>query len=180
MLSELWTAGIGRLTDIELLPSARVARELLDFVQVDVRQRARAMTEGNLAAPDHRIVKGLFDAPARGVSYQVIYGAQVLQNPAVIQMLRQCVDAGEQARVFPQVPLNVMIVDDRWALVSARTMVGEIAHTAAMVVHESPFLTGLVGIFDALWQVAVPVTGGTGSAKAIGAPALETNGCSPI
>lgn len=171
LLSELWTAGIGQQTYVELLPSGETARAVLNSVQIDAQQQVRAMTVGNLASPDHQIVDGLFEALARGVGYEVIYGTQVLQDPAALRMVQQCVDAGEQARVFPQVPLNLTIVDDRWALVSARTTVGEITSTAAMVVHHSPFLAGLVGVFDALWRMAVPITSGT---ETSGAPALET------
>jgi AraC-like DNA-binding protein len=174
LLCDLWTAGIGQQTYVELLPSADTARAVLNNVQVDAQQRVRAMTVGNLASPNHQIVEGLFDALSRGVSYEVIYGTRVLQDPEALRKVQQCVDAGEQARVFPQVPLNLTVVDDRWALVSARTTVGGIVNTAAMVVHHSPFLTGLVGVFDALWRVSVPITGGTENTESIGAPALET------
>lgn len=174
LLSDLWTAGIGQQTYVELLPSAETARAVLNHVQVDVQQQVRAMTIGNLASPDHQIVDGLFDALGRGVTYEVIYGTRVLQDPAALRMVQLCVDAGEQARVFPQVPLNLTIVDDRWALLSARTTAGEITSTAAMVVHHSPFLTGLMGVFDAFWRMAVPITSGTDTSDAVGTPSLET------
>ncbi|GAA1588139.1 LuxR family transcriptional regulator [Kribbella sancticallisti] len=174
LLSDLWTAGVGQQTYVELLPSAETARAVLNHVQVDAQLQVRAMTVGNLASPDHQIVDGLFDALGRGVTYEVIYGTQVLQSPTALRMVQLCADAGEQARVFPQVPLNLTIVDDRWALLSARTPVGEIASTAAMVVHHSPFLTGLVGLFDAFWRMAVPITSGTETSDSIGAPSLET------
>jgi hypothetical protein len=174
LLADLWTAGIGQQTYVELLPSAESARAMLNHVQVDAQQQVRAMTVGNLASPNHQIVDGLFDALSRGVAYEVIYGTRVLQDSEALRKVQQCVDAGEQARVFPQVPLNLTVVDDRWALVSARATVGGIVNTAAMVVHHSPFLTGLVGVFDALWRVSVPITGGTENTEAIGAPALET------
>lgn len=174
LLSELWTAGIGQQTYVELLPSAEAAWSVLGNVQVDARERVRAMTVGNQASTQHRIVDGLFDALGRGVTYEVIYGTQVLQHSEALRMVQLCVDAGEQARVFPQVPLNLTIVDDRWALLSARTTVGGITSTAAMVVHHSPFLTGLVGVFDAFWRMAVPITSGTEPSDMTGAPSLET------
>jgi hypothetical protein len=174
LLSDLWTAGVGQQTYIELLPSAEAARAMLNHVQVDVQQQVRAMTVGNLTSPDTQIVEGLFDALDRGISYEVVYGTRVLQSPVTLRMVQMCVDAGEQARVFPQVPLNLTIVDDRWALLSARTTVGEIVSTAAMVVHHSPFLTGLIGLFDAFWRMAVPITSGVETSAAVGAPSLET------
>jgi hypothetical protein len=174
LLSDLWTAGVGQQTYVELLPSAEAARAVLNHVQVDVQQQVRAMTVGNLASPDTQIVDGMFDALDRGVTYEVIYGTQVLQSPVTLRMVQLCMDAGEQARVFPEVPLNLTIVDDRWALLSSRTTVGEIASTAAMVVHRSPFLTGLIGVFDAFWRMAVPITGNTETSDAVGARSLET------
>jgi DNA-binding NarL/FixJ family response regulator len=35
------------------------------------------------------------------VTYEVLYGTQVLQDPAALRKVQECVDAGEQARVFP-------------------------------------------------------------------------------
>jgi hypothetical protein len=63
-------------------------------------------------------------------------------------MVEFCADAGEQARVVPDVPMNVAIVDDRWALVAARASVAGHNRVAAPVVHDSPLLAGLVGIFE--------------------------------
>lgn len=156
VLSSLWD--VGRRDYIELLPSPEAARAVLDRVQVDAVSHVRAMTVGNLASPDHKIVDGLFDALARGVSYQVIYGTVVLQDPVALRMVQECVDAGEQARVFPQISMNLTIVDQRWALVAARAPVAGKDRITAVVVHHSPFLSGLTGIFESFWRMAVPIT----------------------
>ncbi|MEU1412572.1 helix-turn-helix transcriptional regulator [Streptomyces sp. NPDC049097] len=163
LLSQLWTRRFGQRTDFELLPSHEAGRQVLDSIQRDAQEQVRAMTLGNLSTEGHKIVDGLFDALNRGVRYQVIYGAHVLRDPAALHMVRQCVDAGEEARVFAHVPMNITVVDDRWALVAARTPAPGKAGIAAVVVHDSPFLTGLVGFFDAFWRMAVPITSGTGT-----------------
>lgn len=161
MLSQMWNRSFGRRTDFELLPSHNAGRQVLDSIQRLAQTRVRAMTLGNLSTEGHKIVDGLFDALSRGVEYQVIYGAHVLQDPTALRMVQQCVDAGEEARVFAQVPMNITVVDDRWALVAARAPLGGKPSIAAVVVHDSPFLTGLVGVFDAFWRMAVPITAGT-------------------
>ncbi|MEV6235393.1 LuxR C-terminal-related transcriptional regulator [Lentzea sp. NPDC051838] len=162
LLSRLWTRGLERRTDFELLPSHEAGRAVLDSVQTDARERVRAMTLGNLSTEEgHKIVDGFFEALARGVQYQVIYGAHVLHDAHALDMVQQCVEAGEDARVFPHVPMNVTIVDDRWALVAARAPMAGKQNIAAVVVHDSPFLSGLVGFFDAFWRMAVPVTKST-------------------
>ncbi len=160
-LSQLWNRNFGRRSDFELLPSHAAGRQILDSIQRQAETQVRAMTLGNLSTEGHKIVDGLFDALSRGVKYQVIYGAHVLQDPAALHMVQQCVDAGEEARVFAHVPMNIAVVDDRWALVAARAPLVGKPSIAAVVVHDSPFLAGLVGIFDAFWRMAVPINGKT-------------------
>jgi DNA-binding CsgD family transcriptional regulator len=158
-LSQLWARGAGQNTYLELLPSPEAARAVLDRVQVDAREQVRAMTVGNLASDHHTIVGGLFEALARGVRYQVIYGTSILHDPEARRMVELCAEAGEQARVVADVPMNLAIVDDRWALVAARASVAGQNRVAALVVHDSPLLAGLAGIFEVFWKIAVPITG---------------------
>jgi len=176
VLAELWSAGAGHRRYLEVLPGFEAARAVSNSAQDDAAERVRAMTIGNQATEKHRIVDGFFEALARGVRFEVIYGSQVLQDPKMLHKIQQCVDAGEQARVFPRVPLNVTIVDDRWALVSARSEVklGSQHSIAAVVVHQSPFLEGVVGIFDAFWRLAVPLSGGIDSGGVTGGLSPET------
>jgi DNA-binding CsgD family transcriptional regulator len=173
-LARLWQRGAGRQSYIEMLPSYAAAQDVLDRAQTDARERVRAMTVGVLSSPRQRIVGGLFEALARGVDYQVIYGTQVLQDPTGLRMVQECVDAGEEARVVPHVPLNLTVIDDRWALVAARAPVAGQESIAAVVVHHSPFLAGLTGIFEAFWRMAVPITSGQEAAEASDAPSQET------
>jgi hypothetical protein len=51
-LSQLWARGAGQNTYLEVLPSPEAARAVLDRVQVDARERVRAITVGNLASPN--------------------------------------------------------------------------------------------------------------------------------
>jgi hypothetical protein len=89
------------------------------------------------------------------------------------RMVELCADAGEQARV---VPMNLAIVDDRWALVAARASVAGHNRVAALVVHDSPLLTGLAGIFEVFWKIAVPITSDPGAAPT---PETRLSQCRP-
>lgn len=174
MLNELWKAAAGRQDYLEVLPTYAVSQAVLNSVQTDSQEHVRAMTMGNLAAREVQIVDGLFEALKRGVKYDVIYGAHVLQSAAALHKVQACIEAGEQARVFPHVPLNITIVDDRWALVGARGEVQRGPEFAAIVVHDSPLLAGMARIFEALWRMAVPITGGTELNDVTAGPSLET------
>ncbi|WP_432886544.1 hypothetical protein ACQPYH_03745 [Kribbella sp. CA-245084] len=174
LLNELWKAAAGKQDYLEILPTYAASQAVLNSVQKDAQDHVRAMTTGNLAARELKIVEGMFDALERGVRYEVIYGAHVLQDANALHMVQACIDAGEQARVFPYVPLNITIVDDRWALVGARAEVERGPEFVAMVVHQSPLLGGLARIFEALWRIAVPITGGTELNDVNAAPSLES------
>ncbi|MFB6720045.1 hypothetical protein ACFCV3_07805 [Kribbella sp. NPDC056345] len=174
VLTELWRAASGKHDHLELLPTYDAVQSVIDSVQTDAQHHVRAMTMGTIMAPrEIQIVTGLFDALKRGVRYDVIYGAHVLQDAAALHMAQQCIDAGEQARVFPRVPLNLTLVDHRWALVAARSAEAR-PEFVAMVVHESALLEGLEGIFDALWRIAVPITNTTELNDVEAGPSLES------
>ncbi|MET7282230.1 LuxR C-terminal-related transcriptional regulator [Kribbella sp. NPDC005582] len=175
-LTDLWRAAAGKQDHLELLPTYDAVQIVIDSVQSDAQQHVRAMTMGTVVVPRGiQIVGGLFEALERGVRYDVIYDAHVLQNEAALHMAQECIDAGEQARVFPRVPLNLTLVDQRWGLVAARSQQASPGpEFVAIVVHESPLLRGLEGIFDALWRIAVPITNSTELNDVEAGPSLET------
>ncbi|TCO13863.1 regulatory LuxR family protein [Kribbella steppae] len=172
-LSELWKAAAGKQDYLEVLPTYAASQAVLNSVQTDAHEQVRAMTTGNLAARELRIVDGMFEALERGARYDVIYGAHVLQDANALHLVQACIDAGETARVFPHVPLNITIVDNRWALVGARSEVRRGPEFTAVVVHDSPLLAGLARIFEALWRIAVPITGGTELNDVTAGPSLD-------
>jgi DNA-binding CsgD family transcriptional regulator len=174
VLTELWKSAAGRQDYLEILPTYAASQAVLNSVQPDAQDHVRAMTMGNLAARELTIVDGMFDALDRGVRYEVIYGAHVLQDANALHMVQACIDAGEQARVFPYVPLNITIVDDRWALVGARAEEKRGPEFVALVVHQSPLLGGLARIFEALWRIAVPITNTTELNDVTAGPSLDT------
>ncbi|TDD19346.1 hypothetical protein E1218_24205 [Kribbella turkmenica] len=85
----------------------------------------------------------------------------MLQDANALHLVQAGIEAGEMARVLPHVPLNITIVDNRWPLVGARAEVRREPGFGAIGVHDSPLPAGLARIFDALWRIAVPITGGT-------------------
>jgi DNA-binding NarL/FixJ family response regulator len=160
-LSQLWGRVSGCWPNLELLSSYDAAQPLIKRAQTDARSQVRAMTQGNLSSTGTHAVDGVFDALARGVGYEVIYSTEVLRDSATLHAVQQCVEAGEHARAVAKLPMNLTIVDDRWALVAARGLVASRSTVDAMVVHASPLLTALEGLFDAFWRTAVPITGST-------------------
>ncbi|MFE7356154.1 PP2C family protein-serine/threonine phosphatase [Streptomyces sp. NPDC057543] len=117
-------------------------------------ERAWFLASRWLAAPP-RAAPGCREALARGVAYSVVYGAEVPRDPLALEAIRNCVDLGEHARVFPNVALNLLICDDRFAVVHAPPREHHPRHHIA--VQRSALLDGLIGVFESYWQMAVPL-----------------------
>ena len=94
----------------------------------------------------------------RGVRYRVVYDGRSLDVPGRMDIVRQCVAAGELARTAEGLPLKLMIVDGSSAL-TYDVRGDEI--TDGMIVHGGPLLAGLVRLFELVWDTAAPLLSDT-------------------
>jgi DNA-binding CsgD family transcriptional regulator len=78
-----------------------------------------------------------------------------VEQPGRLADLERGVTWGEQARVLPALPMKLVLVDDRIGAVPLQASPGAIASVA--LVHPSGLLEGLSALFEALWQVALPL-----------------------
>lgn len=105
-----------------------------------------------------------FDALQRGIAWRAIYAPEALAVPDRLAQLPQWQAAGEQARVCPNVPLKLVVVDRSVALLPL-TAEADAAEQSAVLVHPSSLLTTLVMLFDMLWAQSLPLSaiGGSGA-----------------
>ncbi|MFJ3247035.1 LuxR family transcriptional regulator [Streptomyces sp. NPDC086782] len=98
---------------------------------------------------------------ARGVTQRVVYSRESLERPGHLeQVIEPCVNAGEQARVLPSVPVKLLIIDDAYALVSLSIREADV-HNRMLVVQPCGLLSALIALFEQSWQHALPFHGGT-------------------
>ena len=117
-------------------------RELLSFVKGPyVRTPGRRSVDMERASMD------------RGVAYRVIYDAEAL---ARLQPEAYREDSGEQARLLESLPMKLVIVDRRIAMLPAPIEPGA-AVGGSMVVRASALLDALVILFETLWERATPI-----------------------
>ncbi len=97
----------------------------------------------------------------RGVRFRAIYASEVLDHPALVARLSAMAERGEQARVLPQVPLKLLIVDGTTAILP---LAGEnppdsrpSGQARAVVVTDSVLTNALQVLFDQLWAQATPL-----------------------
>ncbi|MFF9909279.1 LuxR family transcriptional regulator [Streptomyces sp. NPDC013457] len=98
---------------------------------------------------------------ARGVTQRVVYARESLEYPGRLrEAIEPCVEAGEQARVLPSVPVKLLIIDDAYALVSLSIREADVVNTL-LVVQPSGLLSALVALFEQSWTNALPLHGRT-------------------
>lgn len=97
---------------------------------------------------------GELELLSRGVRCRGIYAPEAIEQAAGLEVLRQAVDAGEQARVHADLPLKLAISDRSAALLP---LSGEQSTDSALVIHASTLLDALIALFEMLWKTAVPL-----------------------
>ena len=98
------------------------------------------------------------EPPLRAFGGQVrcrsIYGASVMDDPAGRRIVRACAEAGEQARLLPQVPMKMKLADHTTALLPL-TPTGT---AGALVIRAPVIIAALREYFELLWDRATPLS----------------------
>lgn len=137
------------LTGQDVLP---LLDELLDTAEREVCATDLSpwpVSEENLNEPNQVEVKVL----ARGVTCRCVYDQSALQFPGRWQHILAMTEAGEKARLAAGVPVKLLLVDSRIAV-----LIGVTDTVEATIVRPSLLLTALVGLFELLWARAIPVS----------------------
>jgi DNA-binding CsgD family transcriptional regulator len=104
--------------------------------------------------PDPRSARTLpVEVVERGVTFRNIYSRAVLELPGADEMLRASVAAGWQCRVYPDMPMKMVVVDERAALLP----LGPTGMEGAVLVTAPVVVSALRMYFELLWLRSVPV-----------------------
>lgn len=113
----------------------------------------------------------------RGVRHRVVYDrAAVAWRGRLDHDIAPSARAGERARVRPELPLKLILCDDRMGMIPFS--LAPRGEAAAYVVHRSSLLAALAALFEAEWDRGVPLTGLTAQrvgASTPGDPARPTD-----
>ncbi len=94
----------------------------------------------------------------RGVVIRSISDAGYLALPGALESLRSDVEKGEQARIFPDLPVKMMVVDRRIGLIPLNTGNEE---GTVLLVRSSALLDALYALFNLLWERSTPIVFGS-------------------
>ena len=92
-------------------------------------------------------------ASGSGVRCRSIYDASVMDDPVGRRIIRACADAGEHARLLPQVPMIMKLADYTTAMLPL-TPAGT---GGALLVRAPVIIAALREYFEMLWERAMPL-----------------------
>ncbi|MFM9371394.1 helix-turn-helix domain-containing protein [Streptomyces sp. Da 82-17] len=93
-------------------------------------------------------------AAQRGVRYRVVVERDVLALPDGLPETSAALGRDEQIRIVDRVPTKLVVADGQLAMVPLTSRTSE---PAALVVHASGLLECLAGLFEAVWEQALPL-----------------------
>ena len=97
---------------------------------------------------------------AAGLRYRTMYHQDVYDDPGLFAGMTRMVEHGEDARVLANLPVKLMIGDDRTALLVPEP--DRVGVDDSLVVHAGGLLNAFAGLFETLWTLGVPVSGDRG------------------
>ncbi|GAB4106595.1 LuxR family transcriptional regulator [Micromonospora taraxaci] len=173
-LSGLYTAVHGTgAAFVEVIEGKGAVRELFRQLQAGARTEVRGLERGPYLRDTARVPEEVqYDALRRGLRYRCVYEGELLHDEAMLAAVRSAVAAGEQARVFPELPLKMMLVDADRGLVILPRAGGDDAD--AMLVHRSRLLDGLSELFEVFWRLGAPIHATADTAQPDAEPTAAT------
>ncbi|GAA3061693.1 MULTISPECIES: helix-turn-helix transcriptional regulator [Actinomycetes] len=154
-LGSLWDRPTESGTEIvEVLHGRSAVTQVADSSQLAVRHEVRSLDRGpyspSTAGEMCPIQRQMLP---RGIRYRTVYGEDAAAAPDIRRAIGESVDLGEEARVHAAVPMRLRLMDDDLGLI----VLNEEERVTGVVVHPSPLLDALIGLFDSIWATSVPL-----------------------
>jgi sugar-specific transcriptional regulator TrmB len=151
-LSPAFHAGKGQsdpLEYIDVLRDRRAINERFDELQRGIESEILVFTKPPYATPVQEETTGL--EVTRTHVARSVYELSALDDPAFAEGVRKFIEAGEEARFVPELPLKLVIIDERIVMFGMEDPVAGSSDLTIMVV-EHPSLANILKIaFDAVW-----------------------------
>ncbi|HVF20926.1 MAG TPA: helix-turn-helix domain-containing protein [Mycobacteriales bacterium] len=99
------------------------------------------------------------------VAQRVVYERSALDDHATLERIQLRQLRGEAVRLLPRPPMRVVIADEALGFV---TLEDSDDRVRGVLLHPSPLLTGLISLFDLLWDRAIPLDASAGTTAEAG------------
>ena len=138
---------------IEVLRDRRAINERFAELQAGVKREILVFTKPPYDKPPQENVEGL--QVTRSHRARSLYEFGVFDDEAVTEGVRRFLEAGEEARFVPELPLKLVIIDEEIVMFGMEDPVAGSADLTIVVVEHSSLAKVLKTAFDAIWSSAL-------------------------
>ncbi len=138
---------------IEVLRDRRAINERFAELQAGVKREILVFTKPPYAKPPQENVEGL--EVTRSHAARSLYEFSVFEDEAVVEGVRRFLDAGEEARFVPELPLKLVIIDETIVMFGMEDPVAGSSELTIVVVEHTSLAKVLKTAFDAIWENAL-------------------------
>jgi HTH-type transcriptional regulator, sugar sensing transcriptional regulator len=135
---------------IEVLRDRRAVNERFEELQAGIKREILVFTKPPYATPAQENVEGL--EVVQSHTARSIYEFSAFDDPAFTEGVRRFIDAGEDARFVPELPLKLVIIDESIVMFGMEDPVAG-SSDMTMVVVEHPSLAKILKVaFETIWS----------------------------
>jgi sugar-specific transcriptional regulator TrmB len=134
---------------IEVITSRAALKQIL----IQLRQTAQIEIVGFQRAPVV-VPRSEYEPATPKARVRSISDTGFLAVPGALEMVRIDMESGEEARVFPTLPIKMFVVDRRIGLVPLNV---EDPDSPVMLVRASSLLDALYALFELTWERSTPI-----------------------
>jgi len=138
---------------IEVLRDRRAINERFAELQSAVKNEILVFTKPPYATPPQENVEGL--EAVRTHEARSIYEFSIFDDPEVTRGVQQFVEAGEQARFVPNLPLKLVIIDETIVMFAMEDPVAGSSDFTIVVVEHKSLAKVLKTAYDAYWDTGL-------------------------
>jgi sugar-specific transcriptional regulator TrmB len=138
---------------IEVLRDARAINERFGELQAGTKTEILVFTKPPYATPAQENVEGL--TVAKQHEARSIYEFSAFDDPAFVEGVRRFIEAGEEARFVPELPLKLVIIDETIVMFGMEDPVAGRSELTIVVIEHPSLAKVLKVAFMAIWNEAL-------------------------
>jgi len=138
---------------IEVLRDRRAINERFAELQSAVKKEILVFTKPPYATPPQENVEGLEVIETHEA--RSLYEFSVFDEPAVMRGVQRFVEAGEDARFVPELPLKLVIIDETIVMFGMEDPVAGSSDLTIVVVEHQSLAKVLKTAFNAIWETGL-------------------------
>jgi sugar-specific transcriptional regulator TrmB len=139
---------------IEVLRDRRAINERFAELQDEIQDEILVFTKPPYATPPQEEEKGL-EVTATHTARSV-YEFSIFDDPETIEGVRRFIEAGEEGRFVEQLPLKLVIIDERYVMFGMEDPVAGGSELTMVVVEHRALAATLKDAFETIWSRGLP------------------------